>query len=137
MPSSPTLTREIAQLADEIRETSSVKLIDVAKQYALTICHDLWSDKFRQISSIGLSAHFVDDGYILFCIDLSCEPYNEINRRVKNILKVTKKRNFEYIPHLYSLHLYFSRLVKLLYRDLSSTITWIRSILFAIVAAIL
>ena len=49
---------------------------------------DLWSDKFKQNSFLGLTAHFVDEHHILHSIELSCEPYNEINKRAPSIRKV-------------------------------------------------
>jgi len=54
----------------------------------LAISPDLWSDKFKQNSYLGLTAHYVDDYHVLRSIDLSCEPYNEINKRANSVQKV-------------------------------------------------
>jgi hypothetical protein len=83
-----TITREITRQANDIRESLGVELINACKHGALTISPDLWSDKFKQNNYLGLTAHFVDDNYVLHSIGLCCEPYNEINKRADNILKV-------------------------------------------------
>ena len=88
VPSRWTITREIARQANSIRESLAVELVNAAKQGCLTICPDLWSDKFRQNSFLGLTAHFVDDDVVLHSVDLCCEQYTEINKRADNILKV-------------------------------------------------
>ena len=64
-------------------------MINAAKQGVLTISPDLWSDKFKQNSYLGLTAHFVDENHVLHEIDLCCEPYNEINKRADSVLKVS------------------------------------------------
>ena len=68
--SRPTIMGEITRQADEIRKTLGVELANAAKQGRLTISPDLWSDKFRQMSYLGLTAYFTDDNYDLHCIDL-------------------------------------------------------------------
>ena len=61
---------------------------NAAKQGCLAISLDLWTDKFKQNSYLGLTAHFIDEHYVLHSTDLCCEPYNEINKRGDNVLKV-------------------------------------------------
>ncbi|CAF4932680.1 unnamed protein product [Rotaria sp. Silwood1] len=87
LPSRSTITREINRQANDIRERLGVILRKGAKQECLAISPDLWSDKFKQNSSLGLTAHFVDDQHILHSIDLCCEPYNEIDKTAGNVLK--------------------------------------------------
>ncbi|CAF5125695.1 unnamed protein product, partial [Rotaria sp. Silwood1] len=86
-PSRPTITREINRQANDIRERLGVILRKAAKQECLAISPDLWSDKFKQNSYLGLTAHFVDDQHILHSIDLCCEPYNELDKTAGNVLK--------------------------------------------------
>lgn len=88
MPSRSTVAREIGRQANDIRERLGVHWKNAAKQGCLTICPDLWSDKYKQNSYLGLTAHFVDDYHNLHSIDICCEPYNEINKRAENVLKV-------------------------------------------------
>ncbi|CAF2741246.1 unnamed protein product [Rotaria sp. Silwood2] len=87
LPSRPTITREINRQANDIRERLGVILRKAAKQECLAISPDLWSDKFKQNSYLGLTAHFVDDQHILHSIDLCCEPYNELDKTAGNVLK--------------------------------------------------
>ncbi|CAF2801081.1 unnamed protein product [Rotaria sp. Silwood2] len=87
LPSRSTITREINRQANDIRERLGVILRKAAKQECLAISPDLWSDKFKQNSYLGLTAHFVDDQHILHSIDLCCEPYNELDKTAENVLK--------------------------------------------------
>lgn len=88
VPSRTTISREINRQANDIREQLSVELKIMAGQGVLSISPDLWSDKYKQNSYLGLTAHFVDEDYVLNSIDLCCEPYNEINKRAESIQKV-------------------------------------------------
>ncbi|CAF5177050.1 unnamed protein product, partial [Rotaria sp. Silwood1] len=87
LPSRWTITREINRQANDIRERLGGVLTKAAKQECLAISPDLWSDKFKQNSYLGLTAHFVDDQHILHSIDLCCEPYSEIDKTAGNVLK--------------------------------------------------
>ncbi len=88
VPSRRTITREIGRQANDIRQRLGVELRNAARQGFLAISPDMWSDKFKQNSYLGLTAHYVDDHHVLHSIDLCCEPYNEINQRAGNIRKV-------------------------------------------------
>ncbi|CAF5095494.1 unnamed protein product, partial [Rotaria sp. Silwood1] len=92
LPSRSTITREINQQANDIREHLGVILRKAAKQECLAVSPDLWSDKFKQNSSLGLTAHFVDDQHILHFIDLCCEPYNEIDKTAGNSITAALSR---------------------------------------------
>lgn len=92
VPSRFSITREIGRQAKDIRECEGVELRNAVKQGCLAIGPDMWKDKFKQNSYLGLTAHYVDDQYCLHSIDLCCEPYNEINQRAENIRKVRIKR---------------------------------------------
>ena len=61
---------------------------NVASKGFLSISPDLWNDKFKQNSYLGLTAHFVDDDHVLHSIVLCCEPYNEIDKHADNVRKV-------------------------------------------------
>jgi hypothetical protein len=68
-------------------------LKSAAEDGCLAISPDLWSDKFKQNSFLGLTAHFVDEHHVLHSIELCCEPYNEINKRAPSVRKVRKYNN--------------------------------------------
>ncbi len=61
---------------------------NAARQGFLSISPDMWSDKFKQNSYLGLTAHFVDDNHALHSFILCCEPYNEIDKHADSIRKV-------------------------------------------------
>ncbi|CAF0844168.1 unnamed protein product [Adineta steineri] len=82
------ISREISRQANDIRQRIGGVLRTAAEQGFLAISPDLWSDKFKQHSYLGLTAHFVDERHILHSIELCCEPYNEINKRAPSVRKV-------------------------------------------------
>jgi hypothetical protein len=95
MLSRPILSREIARQVNEIRETLSITLIHAGKRYALTICSDLWSDKFRK-SATSVSPHIS-----LTTITFYIASTYVVNLKMKSINKRTtfsrlKKRNYRY-----------------------------------------
>ena len=89
------VAREIARQADVIHQHLGVLLSDAAEQGFSAISPDLWSDKFKQNSYLGLTAYFKDDDHILHSIDICCEPYHEINKRADNVLKVRNESEFD------------------------------------------
>lgn len=62
-----------------------VALRNAARQGVLAISPNMWRNKFKQNSHLGLAAHYVNDHHVLHSIDLCCEPHNEINQRADNI----------------------------------------------------
>jgi hypothetical protein len=105
VPSRWIISREIARQANEIRQRLGVKLRNAAIQGCLAISPDLWSDKFKQNSYLGLTAHCVDDYHVLRSIDLSCEPYNEINKRANSVQKVGNNIESNFFLFVYLLFL--------------------------------
>lgn len=107
VPSRSTIAREIARQAGDIRQHLGVKLKNAAKQGFLSISPDLWSDKFKQNSYLGLTAHFTDEDHALHSIVLCCEPYNEIDKRGDSVRKVSNtiepKIYFSFFFLLYSI----------------------------------
>lgn len=100
VPSRRTITREIGRQANDIRQRLGVVLRNAAEHGFLTVSPDMWSDKFKQNSYLGLTAHYVDDNHIPHSLDLCCEPYNEINQRGDSVRKVqnnTKSKFFSII----------------------------------------
>ncbi|CAF1416115.1 unnamed protein product [Rotaria magnacalcarata] len=54
----------------------------------LTISPDLWSDKYKQISYLGVSVTFVDEFHKFVTFDLFCKPFPETEKTGENILNV-------------------------------------------------
>lgn len=88
LPSRTTVQREISRQASEIRQNLRAQLVRTAEEGALAISPDLWTDRFRQTSYLGMTAHFADDDCVLHSIDLCCEPYTEVNKRADSVRKV-------------------------------------------------
>ena len=99
VPSRWVVKREIARQANEMRQQLGVTLKNAAKEGVLAISPDLWSDKFKQNSYLGLTAHFVDEHFAVHSIDLCCEPYNEINKRADCVRKVRSNCWSRSIPY--------------------------------------
>ncbi|CAF4286374.1 unnamed protein product [Rotaria sp. Silwood2] len=70
-----TAARTIYSVADVCREKIKQKLIEPLKQRAVTICPDFWTDKYKNISYLGLNLTYVDAYHQFFSIDLFCRPY--------------------------------------------------------------
>lgn len=67
------------------------RLIDAVVNSGLCISPDIWSDKYRKISYLGATAHFVDRHYVYHSIDLFCTEFTAKVKTGQNIMKVTKK----------------------------------------------
>ena len=87
--SSHTVSSHIGKLADEYRLKIREQLIEPLASQAVTICPDLWSDPFRQISYLGISVCFTNDKYQFINFDLCCCPYTESNKSAPNIIIVS------------------------------------------------
>ena len=70
LPSRWSIAHEISRQADDILERLGVQLRDAAEQGFLAVSPDLWSDKFKQNSYLGLTAHFVDNDHILHSVNI-------------------------------------------------------------------
>ena len=77
-------------LAEKYRSLLKPILIQQAENNCLCLCPDLWSDKFRKVNYLGLTAVFVDENYELILIDLCCSEYQEIDKSGDCVLQVGK-----------------------------------------------
>ena len=57
---------------------------------AICISPDMWSDRHKQLSYLGLSCSFVDADYHYRAVDLCCRPYYEVGHSADNILAVRR-----------------------------------------------
>ena len=56
---------------------------------AICISPDMWSDRHKHLSYLGLSCSFVDADYHYRAVDLCCRPY-EVDHSADNILAVRR-----------------------------------------------
>lgn len=85
------MSRHVASMADDLRVQVKQMLSVPLEQRSLTISPDYWSDRYKRISYLGLSATFVDDQYSYKSIDLFCRPFNEKTKSADLTLKVCEK----------------------------------------------
>lgn len=93
-----TISNNVSRLAEHYKSLIRPILIEQAESGVLTICPDLWSDKYKQMDYLGLTAYFVNSNYELLTFDLCCSPYNEVDKTGESVLQVSnlvkKKRVF-------------------------------------------
>jgi len=63
-------------------------LTEQAASGCLCLCPDLWSDKYRKVNYLGLTAVFVNKNHELFSVDLCCCEYEECDKTCDSVLKV-------------------------------------------------
>jgi hypothetical protein len=80
-----TISNNVSRLAEHYRSLIRPILIEQAESGVLTICPDLWSDKYKQIDYLGLTAYFVNSNCELLTFDLCCSPYNEVDKTGESI----------------------------------------------------
>jgi len=85
-----TISNNVSRLAEYYRSLIRPILIEQAESGVLTLCPDLWTDKFRQMSYLGLTAYFVTCDYELITFDLCCSPYDEVDKTGDSVLQVSK-----------------------------------------------
>jgi len=79
----------VAKLADEYRSKIRQELIEPIEHQALTVCPDLWTDPYRQISYLGISVCFVNDQNQFRFYDLCCSPFTENDKTAPSIISVS------------------------------------------------
>lgn len=92
-----TMSNNVHRLAEEYWNLIRPILIEQAQARTLTICPDLWNDRYRKVDYQRLTAYFVNSNYELHVYDLSCSPYKEINKTGEYVLQVERwiKSTFE------------------------------------------
>jgi hypothetical protein len=87
--SSHTTSSHVAKLADEYRLKIRQQLIEPLDNQAVTVCPDLWTDPYRQISYLGISVCFTNDQYKFLTYDLCCSPFVQKDKTATSIIAVS------------------------------------------------
>ncbi|CAF2525499.1 unnamed protein product [Rotaria sp. Silwood2] len=85
-----TISKNVHQLAERYRSLLQPILIEQAESNCLCLCPDLWTDKFRKVNYLGLTAVFIDKNYELISIDLCCCEYQEVDKSGDSILQAIR-----------------------------------------------
>ncbi|CAF4932975.1 unnamed protein product [Rotaria sp. Silwood1] len=83
-----TISNHIYKLADVSRQQIKLILQEPYESGCLSISPDFWSDKYRQISYLGVTATFTDFNYHYHTIDLLCRPFGRPDKSSTNVLTV-------------------------------------------------
>ncbi|CAF3786319.1 unnamed protein product [Rotaria sp. Silwood1] len=81
-----TISNHIYKLADVSRQQIKLILQEPYESGCLSISPDFWSDKYRQISYLGVTATFTDFNYHYHTIDLLCRPFGRPDKSSTNVL---------------------------------------------------
>ncbi|CAF2868573.1 unnamed protein product [Rotaria sp. Silwood2] len=81
----------VSKLADEYRIKIRQELIEPLENQTVTICPDLWSDRYRQVSYLGITICFTNDKYEFLTYDLCCAPFVENDKTAPNIIIAIQK----------------------------------------------
>ncbi|CAF2091379.1 unnamed protein product [Rotaria magnacalcarata] len=81
-----TISNHIYKLANWSRSQMKLLLQEPFENRCLSISPDFWTDKYRQISYIGVTVTFVDSDYHYHTIDLFCRPFEEPDKSSTNVL---------------------------------------------------
>ncbi len=85
-----TISNHIYSLADQYRSDLKEILKEPFENEAVCISPDMWSDRHKQLSYLGLSCTFVDVDFNFKALDLCCRPYYEVDQSGDNLLLVRK-----------------------------------------------
>jgi hypothetical protein len=80
--SANTTSLHVAKLPDEYRLKIRQQLIEPLANQAVTICPDLWSDSYRQVTYLGISVCFIDGKHEFFTYDLFLMHYYIFSSRL-------------------------------------------------------
>lgn len=86
--SSKVISNHIVELARATREQVRNKLAEPLVNRAVVVSPDLWSDPYRQLPYLGISASFVDADFEYHAIDLCCYPFREFDKSSESIISV-------------------------------------------------
>ncbi|CAF4106232.1 unnamed protein product, partial [Rotaria sordida] len=81
-----TISAHVQVVAKSCRERIKELLQEPYKNRCLSISPDFWSDKYKQISYLGVTAVIIDEGFKYYTIDLFCKPFQELEKTAENIL---------------------------------------------------
>ena len=90
MASPTTISKNVHHLTERYRSLLQPILTEQAENNCLCLCPDLWTDQFRKMNYLGLTASFIDKSYELIVLDLCCCEYQEVDKSGNCVLQVRK-----------------------------------------------
>jgi len=75
-------------MAEQTREKFKELLSEPLKNEAVALSPDLWTDRFKQISYLGVTATLIDSLHKYQTITLCCTEFTENEKTANNIEKV-------------------------------------------------
>ncbi|CAF3858830.1 unnamed protein product [Rotaria sordida] len=78
-----TISKNVHQLAEQYRSLLQPILKQQAANSCLCLCPDLWTDKYRKVNYLGLTAVFTDKNYELILLDLCCSSTTPTTKEKK------------------------------------------------------
>ncbi|CAF2036482.1 unnamed protein product, partial [Rotaria magnacalcarata] len=89
MSSRYTISRHVHSMAEQTRTRFREMLSEPLENEALTLSPDLWTDRFRQISYLGVTATLIDSLYKYHTITLCCTEFTEKEKNANSIEKAS------------------------------------------------
>ncbi|CAF3790286.1 unnamed protein product [Rotaria magnacalcarata] len=86
-----TISNHTYSLSDEYRSKLKQILSEPFENEAVCVSPDMWSDRHKQMSYLGISCTSVDVEYNYNAVDLCCRPYYEDDHSGDNILLAIQK----------------------------------------------
>ncbi|CAF4122372.1 unnamed protein product, partial [Rotaria sordida] len=96
-----TVARQIKSAAATGRKKIKEILLKAVRERSLALSPDIWSDKYRQQSYLGCTAHWVDDTWNLYFFEIFCISFDTPSKKAPNLLKVLKKGSSIYDLTIY------------------------------------
>ncbi|CAF4256253.1 unnamed protein product [Rotaria sp. Silwood2] len=90
IPSRYTISRNVHSAAEETRLKFRELLLEPLQNEAVTLSPDLWTDRFRQITYLGITATIIDASSKYRTFTLCCGEFTEKEKTGNNIEKVLK-----------------------------------------------
>ncbi|CAF2226325.1 unnamed protein product [Rotaria magnacalcarata] len=82
-------------------------LLEAAKNKALSISPDNWTDNHRSVAYMGATVHLIDEGLNYQSIDLFCVEFVEKKKTAENIYQLMEKQLLEFGLDQYMDNIYF------------------------------
>ncbi|CAF1672427.1 unnamed protein product [Rotaria magnacalcarata] len=89
MSSRYTISRHVHSMTEQTRTRFREMLSEPLENEALTLSPDLWTDRFRQISYLGVTATLIDSLYKYHTITLCCTEFTEKEKNANSIEKAS------------------------------------------------
>ncbi|CAF4968331.1 unnamed protein product, partial [Rotaria sp. Silwood1] len=86
-----TISRRVVEIADIARNDVATILSEPLMMKSVTICPDMWTDKFRNVLYLGATAIFVDSDYSYHQLELFCRPYTQADKSASSTILALKE----------------------------------------------